>query len=165
MATLFGNLRGLALLLGTAAATPVAGASESHTPQEARNLAVAQAAFERWRQGTGSPYDLLADDVRWTITGRSAASKEYPSREAFMAEVIRPFNARMREPLRPTLRQILADGEHVAIFFDAQGMARDGLPYVNTYAWLWRMRDGKIVEARAYYDSIAFDELWQRVRP
>jgi hypothetical protein len=41
------------------------------------------------------PYDLLADDATWTITGNSLASKTYGSREAFMSEVIRPFNARM----------------------------------------------------------------------
>ena len=62
----------------------------------------------------------------WTIVGRSDASKSYPSREAFMSEVIRPFNARMREGLRPTIRKLYADGDTVIIFFDASGVATDG---------------------------------------
>jgi uncharacterized protein len=41
------------------------------------------------------PYDLLAENASWTIVGRSAASRTYESREAFMRDVIRPFNARM----------------------------------------------------------------------
>jgi ketosteroid isomerase-like protein len=27
------------------------------------------------------------------------------------------------------------------------------------------MRDGKIVKATAFFDSIAFDEFWKRVQP
>ena len=68
---------------------------------EARNKAVVQASFDAWRDGTGSPYDLLADDASRTIVGHSAASKTYPSKEAFMSEVIRPFNARRSVGLKP----------------------------------------------------------------
>ena len=37
------------------------------------------------------------------------ASRTYPSREAFLAEVIRPFNARMSQPLKPILHDIRAE--------------------------------------------------------
>lgn len=46
---------------------------------ESRNKAVVLAGFDAWEAGTGSPYDLLADDVSWTIVGHAAASKTYPS--------------------------------------------------------------------------------------
>ena len=131
----------------------------------ARNRALVEASFAAWRDGTGSPYDLLAQDVHWTIVGRSDASKSYPSREAFMSEVIRPFNARMRDGLRPTIRNVYADGDTVIIFFDAAGVAKNGETYTNTYAWFWEMVDGRVVRAHAFFDSIAFNELWQRVSP
>ena len=51
---------------------------------ERRNKAIVQASFDAWAAGTGSPYDLLADNVTWTITGNSLASKTYGSREAFI---------------------------------------------------------------------------------
>jgi ketosteroid isomerase-like protein len=130
---------------------------------EARNRSLVETAFKAWRDGTGSPYSLLADDVSWTIVGRSDASKTYANSEAFMSEVIRPFNARMREGLRPTIRSLHVDGNTVIIFFDAQGVARDGQPYVNTYAWFWEMRDGRVTKAHAFFDSISFNELWRRV--
>jgi NAD(P)-dependent dehydrogenase (short-subunit alcohol dehydrogenase family) len=60
-----------------------------------RNKAIVKASFEAWASGAGSPYNLLADDASWSIVGHSAASKTYPSKEAFRREVIRPFNARM----------------------------------------------------------------------
>jgi ketosteroid isomerase-like protein len=132
---------------------------------EAHNRALVEASFAAWRDGTGSPYDLLAEHVSWTIVGRSAASKSYPSREAFMNEVIRPFNARMRDGLQPTIRNIYVDGDTVIVFFDARGIARNGETYSNTYAWFLEMRNGRVVGAHAFFDSIAFNELWQHVPP
>jgi ketosteroid isomerase-like protein len=147
---------------------PFTGATAmAQTPNdlETRNKATIQQAFDAWRDRTGGPYDLLADDARWTITGASLAAKTYPSREAFMSEVIRPFNARMSTPLSPTIRQLYAEGDTVIAFFDASGTARDGKPYVNTYAWFLRMEDGRIVEASAFFDSLTFDDFWRRVAP
>jgi len=132
---------------------------------EAKNRDLVIKSFDAWRNGTGSPYDLLADDATWTIVGRSDASGTYVGREAFLRDVIRPFNARMRQGLRPTVRKLYTDGEGVVIFFDASGVARDGTPYANTYAWLWEMRDGKVVNAHAFFDSLAFNVLWRGVKP
>jgi ketosteroid isomerase-like protein len=143
----------------------MASAQSNVMTTEARNKAAVEASFKAWSDGTGSPFDLLADDATWTIVGRSVAAKTYNGREAFMRDVIRPFNARMREPLKPSIRRIYADGDSVIVFFDARGTARDGQPYVNTYAWFLELRDGKIVAASAFFDSLEFNELWSRVAP
>jgi uncharacterized protein len=108
---------------------------------------------------------LLAEEASWTIVGNSDAAKVYPNREAFLAEVIRPFNARMKEGIKPSIRGLFADGDAVIIFFDAAGVARDGKPYNNTYAWFFEMRDGKVVKAAAFFDSLVFNDLWRRVKP
>ena len=148
--------------------TLTATAGRAQAKQEmstVENKAIIERAFAAWAAGTGGPYDLLADDAVWTITGNSLASKTYGSREAFMSEVIRPFNARMSVGLKPIIRNIYAEDDTVIVFFDAKGTARDGKPYVNTYAWFLHMRDGKIVKAFAFFDSIAFDDLWRRLNP
>jgi ketosteroid isomerase-like protein len=132
---------------------------------QSTNRVIVQRGFDAWAAGTGSPYDLLAENVKWTITGNSLASKTYGSREAFIGEVIQPFNARMSVGLKPTIRRMYADGDTVIVFFDASGTARDGAPYTNTYAWFLELSDGKIVNASAFFDSIAFNDLWTRVRP
>ncbi|MBR1121396.1 nuclear transport factor 2 family protein [Bradyrhizobium lablabi] len=133
--------------------------------EESNNRALISRSFDAWRDGTGGPYDLLAEDAVWTITGNSLAAKTYPSREAFMSEVIRPFNARMRTRLVPTMRHLYAEGNTVIAFFDAKGETRDGQTYVNTYAWFLEMKDGRIVRAHAFFDSNAFDAFWRRVTP
>jgi uncharacterized protein len=135
------------------------------TDVEDSNRALVRERFDAWRAGTGSPYDLLAENAQWTITGQSLASRTYESREAFMASVIRPFNARMRVGLKPTVTRIICEGDQVVVLFDAQGVARDGKSYANSYAWFLTFRNSKIVAATAFFDSLAFNELWTRVGP
>ena len=132
---------------------------------ETRNLALVSSAFEAWRDGLGGPFDLLDDAASWTIVGRSDVSKTYPTRESFLREVIDPFNARMGQRLTPGVPRLYADGDTIISHFDAQGVAVDGKPYANTYAWFLEMRDGKIARAHAFFDSVAFNDLWRRVRP
>jgi uncharacterized protein len=118
-----------------AAAVLFAGAAHAQTADAVgRNKASIERSFAAWAADTGSPYDLLKDDVRWEIVGRSAASKAYPSREAFLSEVIRPFNARMKQSLTPAIRAMYGEGDTVVILFDASGVARDGQPNSNTYS-------------------------------
>jgi uncharacterized protein len=154
-----------AFVLALATAGGIMSAQTTSATIETRNKATVERSFRAWREGTGSPYDLLAETASWTIVGRSAASKTYESREAFMREVIRPFNARMSAPLRPDIRNLYADGDTVIVFFDARGTARDGKPYANTYSWFLTMRDDKVVRAFAFFDSVEFNELWTRVSP
>jgi uncharacterized protein len=139
--------------------------AETYTDQELRNLATVQRGLDAWRDGTGSPYDALADDATWEITGNSLAARVYANKEDFLANVIRPFNARMSARLIPTVRSLHADGDTVVALFDAEGTALDGIPYRNTYAWFLRLRDDRIIAATAFFDSLAFNDLWQRVVP
>lgn len=139
--------------------------SQSKDETEALNKATIARSFEAWRAGAGGPFELLEENASWTIVGHSIAAKTYSTREAFLSEVIRPFNARMNGSLVPTIRRLYADGDTVIVFFDAIGEARDGKPYTNTYAWFLEMQAARIVRAHAFFDSIAFDEYWRRVRP
>ncbi len=52
-----------------------------------------------------------------------------------------------------------------AIVWDGRGIALDGEPYQNSYAWFMKMRDGKVIDGTAFYDSISFNDLWTRVQP
>jgi uncharacterized protein len=131
---------------------------------ERRNKDLVSAAFERWRNGTGSPFELLAADASWTIVGSSPLSKTY-RRQDFLHEVIGPFNARMSEPLVPSVRGVYADGDMVIILFDAAAMAKDGQPYHNTYTWYFKMDGGKVIDAIAFFDTKDFDAFWSRVTP
>lgn len=137
--------------------------ASAQTPEQ--NKAAVTARFDAWKAGTGNPFELLADEASWTIEGRSVASRTYPSKEDFLREVIRPFNARMAVGIKPTVKSITAEGDRVVIHFDAAGTARDGKPYANTYAWFFQMKNGRVFRAAAFFDALAFNDLWARVSP
>ena len=131
---------------------------------ERHNKDLVIAAFERWRNRTGSPFELLAADATWTIVGSSPLSKTY-RRQDFLNEVIGPFNARMSEPLVPSVRGVYADGDMVIILFDAAATAKDGQPYRNTYTWYFKMDGGEVIDVVAFFDTKDFDAFWSRVTP
>jgi ketosteroid isomerase-like protein len=132
------------------------------------NREAVRAAFEAWRAGAAAITDLFAPEMTWRIEGHSLASKEYGSTQQFIDEVLAPFGARFRsgEPFRPVrVRAVLADDDMVVVLWDGRGVANDGQPYENSYAWFMEMREGKVVNGTAFYDSISFNELWTRVKP
>lgn len=163
-----GRAAAAGLLVALIFATPAVATEKGgnvHSETEKANKALVQAAFEGWATGTGRPFDLLAEDAEWTIVGKTLASRTYPTKAAFMNDVIQPFNARMSKPLRPTVRNLYVDGDTVIVYFDAHGIATDGKAYDNTYTWIMQMRGGKAVKVTAFFDPIEFNDLWTRVKP
>jgi uncharacterized protein len=138
------------------------------TVDEASDREKTEKAFRNWQEGAGHITDLLADDLRWTIVGRSEVSKTFGSRDECVGEVLRPFGARFSRarPFRSTnVRGVYADGDTVVVLWDGEGTRHDGNPYENTYAWFMRFREGLVVEATAFFDCIAFNELWGEISP
>jgi uncharacterized protein len=127
-------------------------------------------AFHSWANGTGYVASIFADDMTWEITGRSAVSKMYGSSQQFIDEVLHPFGARFSpgDPFRPVnIRAIYADEDNSTVIavWDGQGTTTADTTYQNTYAWFMTLSGGKVVHGTAFYDSIAFNELWEDVTP
>ena len=126
-------------------------------------------AFDAWQDRSGTITDVFAPGMVWRIEGHSVASGEYASKEQFVDEVLIPFGARFSsssDPFRPVrIRSVHADGDTVIVLWDGRGIANDGQPYENSYAWFMKLHDGKVVDGTAFYDSISFNDLWNRVEP
>jgi hypothetical protein len=134
------------------------------------NRATVTQAFDDWAAGRGHVSRIFADDMTWEIVGRSAASGRYAGRQSFTDEVLTPFARRFdsADPFRPvTIRGVHSDETTgtVVVVWDGRGTTTAGTTYENTYAWIMRLRDGFVVDGTAFYDSIAFDELWDTVAP
>lgn len=127
-------------------------------------------AFHSWANGTGYVTSIFADDMTWEITGRSTVSRKYANTRQFIDEVLDPFGARFSssDPFHPvSIRAIYDDEENnaVIVVWDGQGTTTAGTIYQNTYAWFMTLSDGKVIDGTAFYDSIAFNELWSDVTP
>jgi ketosteroid isomerase-like protein len=132
------------------------------------NREIIRRAFDAWRRGAAPITDVFAPEMVWRIEGHSAASKEYGSKQQFIDEVLTPFGDRftVSEPFRPvTIRGVFADDDTVIVIWDGRGIARNGRPYENSYAWIMKLADGLVIDGTAFYDSISFNDLWDRVRP
>ena len=90
-----------------------------------KNKQLIQKGFDQWTNGSASFFDLLADDVTWTITGNSPIAKTYNSRQQFLDEAITPINERLSERIVPTLRALYADGDMVIALWDGKAIAKD----------------------------------------
>jgi ketosteroid isomerase-like protein len=111
-------------------------------------------AFAAWAQGDSRPFfRLVADDVRWTVIGSTKVSGTYESRAAFNAGALGPLSERLAEPIRARVRRVLADGDHVVVQWEGHSSSRAGVPYDQTYCWVLRLADGRVVEAIAYLDT------------
>jgi ketosteroid isomerase-like protein len=132
------------------------------------NRRLIQSAFEAWHAGEASIADLFAPNMVWRIEGNSLVCGEYPTAQDFVEQVLEPFGARFSkgEGFRPVnVRSVLADDDTVVVIWDGHGVCNDGVPYDNSYAWILKLRGGKVIDGTAFFDSIAFNDLWQRVTP
>ena len=126
---------------------------------EGKNKEIIHEGFAKWANGTGNFFDLLTDDVEWTITGSSPVSKIYASRKQFLEEVIEPLNARLSVKIVHRVRGIYADDDMVIALWDGTATAKEGKPYNNTYSWYMTIKNGRIIKVVAFFDTIGFVDL------
>ncbi|MCW2291298.1 ketosteroid isomerase-like protein [Pseudomonas sp. BIGb0408] len=131
---------------------------------ETRNKQIVCEAFDRWAAGGTTFFsDVLTPDVTWTIKGSGPSAGVFQGREHFVERAVRPFVSRLSTPVRPTSKQVWADGDHVIINWDGAGVASDGKAYENSYAWIFHMQNGKAVEVTAFLDLVPYDDVLQRI--
>jgi uncharacterized protein len=133
-----------------------------------RNRAAITAAFEAWRHDGAPVTDSFGPEMTWRIEGHSAASRAYANKREFIDEVLVPFGRRFStsDPFRPvSIRGVYADSDTVIVLWDGRGTTIENTTYENSYAWFMQMRDGKVIDGTAFYDSISFNELWAKITP
>lgn len=150
------------LLLG--ALIPGLAQADASSDVEARNKQAVIEAFDRWGAGGTTFFrDMVAPDVVWTIKGSGPSAGVYRGLDTFLSKAVQPFVSRLSTTVRPVSKQVWADGDYVIIQWEGTGEARDGQPYVNSYVWIFHMRDGKAYEVLAYLDLPAYDDVLQRI--
>jgi len=132
---------------------------------EAHNKAIVQAAFEKWRAGGNVFAELLAPDIVWTIQGSGAVAGTYRGLEDFSKRASGPLVSRLTGPVIPDVRSIWANGDVVIVRFDGSATTTSGAPYRNQFVWILRMTGGRVVEAEAFLDLIAYQQVVENNEP
>jgi ketosteroid isomerase-like protein len=83
-----------------------------------------------------------ADDIVWqTVGGDTLRGKE---------AVRRQLKTDDAQPPRFTLEQTISEGDYLAALGQITLPGKDGMEAPHTYCDVWRFRDGKMVELRAF---------------
>ncbi|MFD2238167.1 nuclear transport factor 2 family protein [Aureimonas populi] len=160
--------RNLLIALAFVVAVAPAQASIATAPgidTEARNEAIVREAFGGWATGGGNVFDLLSPDVRWTIHGSGPVADTYNGVEDFVQRGSVPLVSRLATPLTPEVHHIWAVEDRVIVRFDASATTTSGAPYNNQFVWIWRMEEGSVVEAEAFLDLVAYQEVVDNNEP
>jgi len=123
-----------------------------------RVLAAEKAMVDGDREGW---FAHLADDVRWTVMGRTSWSRTYEGKAVIGGELLAPLVAQFAEPYRRTMRQLVAEGEWVVERCQGNVTLTSGVRYDNEYCFLYRLRDGLIEEIIEYGDTALIDRVLQ----
>jgi ketosteroid isomerase-like protein len=117
--------------------------------------------FGAFAAGDSKPlFDHVADDVQWTVRGTNAPSGKYRGKREFLdATCTRPA-AVLKQPVRPTVRRIVADGDVAVVEWHCRATSVSGEPSDNDYCWVIRVRGDQIIEVRAYFNGGPVDRLF-----
>jgi hypothetical protein len=109
------------------------------------NKKLIQQAFAKWAGGDADAvFKLLADDVQWTVIGSTRVSRSYQSKREFLEGAVQPLTARLATPIKPSVLDVIADGDKVAVQWDGRASAKNGKPYNQRYCWVMRLENGRV---------------------
>jgi ketosteroid isomerase-like protein len=98
-------------------------------------------------------FSLLADDVKWTNIGTTRFSGTYTGKQALLEQLLGPLFGQLKAGIFPTIENLIAEADIVVAQTTGTAETRDGVPYNNSYCQVMRIRDGKIVEVKEYFDT------------
>lgn len=128
----------------------------------AENKKLIQDAFAGWARGDANAFfNLLAEDVRWTVIGSTPVSRTYASRAEFVEGAVKPLTAKLAGPIVPTVRDVIAEGDKVVLQWEGRSSGKNGTIYYQTYCWVMRIADGKVREGTAYLDTELISQIWK----
>lgn len=97
--------------------------------------------------------EMLADDVVYIVKGQTPWSGVYRGRAEMVERCIAPVHRKLKRPAKFGADRIVVDGDVVAIEGRGQNETLDGRPYNNSYCWILRFENDRIVEFVEYMDA------------
>lgn len=85
---------------------------------------------------------FCADDIVWSTVGAETLYGKESVREWMAKEYV--------EPPKFTVQNLIGEGDFVAVLGDIQSTDENGNLVQSSYCDVWRFRDGKMIELKAY---------------
>ena len=105
--------------------------------------------------------DVMADDFTWIIEGQSKWSLRFEGKATVQQDLIPPLFANFATPYRNFAEEIIAEDDRVVVLARGEVRTKSGEDYNNSYCFVIRMKDGKMVELREYMDTALAEAVLQ----
>ena len=125
---------------------------------EQRNKELVQAFFTALNKADSAALvNAYAEDGRCVTMGNTLISGSYGKEQIsqYAVGILQVFP----QGIRFTIQAMTAEGERVAVEAESEGMHVSGKLYSNQYHFLFRFREGKVVEFKEYMDTERVTEI------
>jgi len=105
--------------------------------------------------------DMMTEDATWWIIGRRellSTAGDHTKEE--IARIFHIMAERLKNGLKMTVKNIIGEGDQIAIEMESYGELQNGRIYNNQYHVLMTMRDGKVAAVREYIDTQHVFATW-----
>ncbi len=103
--------------------------------------------------------DAMADDFRWTFPGSWSWSGTWEPKQVVIDHLLTPLVDQFAGRYRSRAELILADGDRVVVQARGHVMTTRGAEYSNTYCYVFRVADGKLIEVVEHCDTALIERV------
>jgi len=97
--------------------------------------------------------DAMAEDVRWVVMGTTSWSGTYDGKQAVLGRLLTPLRALFADRYTASAGRIVAEGDLVVAEVRGRVTTTTGMPYNQSYCFIFRIAGGKIAEMTEYLDT------------
>ena len=97
--------------------------------------------------------DAMAEDVRWVMMGTTSWSGTYDGKQEVLGRLLTPLRARFADRYTASAGRIVAEGDLVVAEVRGRVPTTAGMPYNQSYCFIFRIAGGKIAEMTEYLDT------------
>jgi ketosteroid isomerase-like protein len=98
--------------------------------------------------------DSMDDNIRWKIAAEGAWSRTFESKQAVITQLFGLLQTKIATRLRILAYRFIAENDLVVV--EARGknnISKSGVPYDNSYCFVFRIAEGKVQEVTEYSDT------------
>ncbi|MEC3916910.1 nuclear transport factor 2 family protein [Nocardia sp. CDC160] len=100
-------------------------------------------------------HEFFTEDATWTLAGDLPTSGTWTGPDGifhgFLPAMLERFDT--TQPMSQEVRAVLADGDRAVAEWTTRATTTAGEPYINDVVIAFRVTNGRIAEAREYFDT------------
>ena len=93
---------------------------------------------------------ILSDDLDWHFMGFSPLSKTV-DKVTLLSAASSAFAAEKKTPITMTVKEMIAEGDRVAVEAESYMEPKEGPPVRNQYHYAFTIKDGRVKTGRVYF--------------